>query len=93
LVRGRDVRVPSVLLRQFRDPRQSGKADVQEVLEVESVATPTGAPWALRPSEICLHHADSHPIAAELGLDNDRWIRANLSMELNMDFVLNDAVS
>lgn len=92
-VRGRDVRVRSVLLRQFRDPRQSGKADVQEILEVESVATLTGAPTILRPSEIRLQHADSHPIATELGLDAGKWLRANLSMELNMDFVLGDAVA
>jgi hypothetical protein len=90
-VRGPQVHVPSVFLRQFRDPRNSANADVQEVLEAESIGTPQGAPKVLRPSEIRLHHAASHPIADELGLESGKWLRADLSMEVNMDFVLNDA--
>lgn len=92
LVHGPEVRMRSVFLRQFRDPRKSAYADVQEVIEAESVATPKGMPKVLRPSEIRLSDAASHPIARELGLTNGQWIRADLSMELNMDFVFNDAL-
>jgi hypothetical protein len=92
LLRGSEVHVTSVFLRQFRDPRQSAMADVQDIVEATSIATPKGKPVILPPSEIFLHRAASHPIARELGLDDETWIRANLSMEVNMDFVLNDAV-
>jgi hypothetical protein len=91
-VQGPAVRVPMIFLRQFRDPRESTKADVQELVEAEAVVTPNGLPSILRPSEVLLHHAASHPIGEELGLANETWIRAQLSMELNTDFVFHDAV-
>lgn len=91
-VRGPEVRMPMVFLRQFRDPRESTNADVQELVEATAVASPHGVPSILRPSRVLLHHADSHPIGEELGLANEVWIPAQLSMELNMDFVFHDAV-
>jgi hypothetical protein len=91
MVAGRTVEVPMVFLRQFRDPRRTQSTDVQQVLQATATGTIKAGPDFLAPSQLLLRHADSHPIDQELGLDADRWITSDLSFEVSLDFVLDDA--
>jgi hypothetical protein len=91
LMVGPKVTIPTVFLRQYRDPKNSKAADVQKVVTADAVGTLTGTPTRLRPSKFLLHHAASHPIAQELGLDNEKWLQSELSLEVKMDFLFKDA--
>ena len=91
LMAGLTVTVPMAFLRQYRNPRSTRNADVQEVVTARALGTLHGTPSRLRPSEFMLHHAASHPIAQELGLVNEDWMQAELSLEASLDFDLEDA--
>jgi hypothetical protein len=91
VVTGLKVEVPMVFLRQFRDARSTRYAQVQEVLQAKAVGHMTALPSRLEPSRFRFHHADSHPIADELGLKADTWLTSDLSLDVNLDFTLSDA--
>ena len=91
LMVGPKVTIPTVFLRQYRDPKNSKAADVQKVVRADAVGTLTGTPKRLRPSKFLLHHAASHPIARELGLENEKWLQSELSLEIEMNFLFKDA--
>jgi hypothetical protein len=90
-VSGLTVEVPMAFLRQFRDARSTRYAQVQEVLQAKAVGHMTALPSRLEPSRFRFHHADSHPIAEELGLEANTWLTSDLSLDVNLDFVLSDA--
>src|SRR5262249_40921499 len=91
IVSGLEVKVPLVFLRQFRDARSTRYAQVQEVLQATAIGHMTALPSRLEPSRVRFHHADSHPIAEELGLQENTWITSDLSLEVDLDFTLSDA--
>lgn len=91
IVSGLEVKVPLVFLRQFRDARSTRYAQVQEVIQAKAVGHMKALPSRLEPSRFRFHHADSHPIAEELGLKANTWLTSDLSLEVNLDFILSDA--
>ena len=91
IVTGMKLEVSMAFLRQFRDPKRSERADAQEVIQATAVGHMTALPSRLEPSRFRFQHADSHPIAQELGLDPNTWITSDLSLEVNLDFTLGTA--
>jgi hypothetical protein len=91
IVSGMEVKVPLVFLRQFRDARSTRYAQVQEVIQAKAVGHMKALPARLEPSRFRFRHADSHPIAEELGLKANTWLTSDLSLEVDLDFTLSDA--
>ena len=86
------VRLPIVFLRQFRDPRNSQKADLQEVLEAEMEIPLSSIGGQLLTGSYVLHFYDtaSHPLALELGVSAAE--PSTFSVQANLDFRLLHAV-
>lgn len=89
---GAGLTMKLAFLRQFRNPRHSKMTDVQQIVEAESVASISGVPDLIESSEFRFFETASHPIGLELGLPSNQWVRADLSLEVNLDFVFHDAV-
>jgi uncharacterized protein with NAD-binding domain and iron-sulfur cluster len=82
-------RCQQVFLKQFRDASDGTRACYQSVVETPVQVTrvsvrPSGREWA-----VTVHHLDSHPLGAELGVASQS---ASLAFDLDVDFVLEDGV-
>jgi len=82
------VRLPIVFLRQFCDPASSTQADVQAVVQADMVVpiSSVGATFPGGGYQVKFFHKDSHPIAAELGLDAVE--NSQLTVNADLEFQL-----
>ena len=94
IVAGVSADVPIVFLRQFRDPRHSAQADIQQVVHAKTrldLASLSGHQLP-GPYQLTFHDMASHPFSSELGVPNGAPVATSLTVEANCGFVLNEAV-
>jgi uncharacterized protein with NAD-binding domain and iron-sulfur cluster len=75
--------INQVFLKQFRSATQGAGADFQNINEVRSMVTRFGGFSLLNKHRLTIHALDSHPITAELGIQNQEAV---LSYFIDMDF-------
>jgi hypothetical protein len=84
MMQGTTVTAPMAFLRQFRDPRKSKQADVQEVIHAGADGELNGAPSLMPKGQILVRNVASHPVAEELGLAADTWLTPELSVDVSL---------
>jgi hypothetical protein len=78
---------PQIFLKQFRSVSNGERASEQQITDgTVTVKRISGRPL-LSEFQFRLHRLDSHPVAAELGVENQT---TRLAFEIEMDFVLED---
>jgi uncharacterized protein with NAD-binding domain and iron-sulfur cluster len=78
---------PQIFLKQFRSVSDGERASEQQITDgTVTVNRISGRPL-LSEFQFKLHHLDSHPVAAELGVADQA---TRLAFEIEMDFVLED---
>jgi hypothetical protein len=79
--------VPMVFLKQFRDATDPTKACYQAVIEAPAHLQKWYGGGFVKPHDIAITPADSHPIAAECGLAGAN-IRSDVGFWTQMDFIM-----
>jgi hypothetical protein len=78
---------PQIFLKQFRSVSHGRRATGQQITDAGVTVNRIDAAPLLSDFEFTLHHLDSHPVEAELGVASQT---TSLGFEIHMDFVLND---
>ncbi len=78
---------PQIFLKQFRSVSDGERASQQEITDGGVTVKRIRVRPILGDFQFKLHHLDSHPIASELGLQDQP---TGLAFEIDMDFVLDD---
>jgi hypothetical protein len=80
-------RLPNVFLKQFRSVEDGLSAALQQVVEADYEITRLSAKPVLLEHELTVHHLDSHPVIAELGLESQTL---SIAYQVEMDFNVGD---
>ena len=94
LFQGIDATMPIVFLRQFRNPGQTAQADVCQIVHANTrlpLAKVSGRKL-VDPYALTFHDQASHPFSTELGVASGMPIASGLTLELDCDFVLEEAL-
>ena len=78
---------PQIFLKQFRSVSQGRRASAQQITDGGVTVQQISASPLVSDFEVTLHHLDSHPLQAELGVESQT---TSLGFEIHMDFVLDD---
>jgi hypothetical protein len=86
------VKLPILFLRQFRDPRDSGKALEQSLLQASTCLPLNKLSGHKLPGgyQITFHDTASHPFSTELGIASGVPTVSSLTVGAHCDFTLED---
>jgi hypothetical protein len=77
-------RLPNVFLKQFRSVQDGLRASFHQVTQADYEITKLSARPVLREHKLTVHKLDSHPVTAELGLD-DQTLGPAYRVEMDFD--------